>query len=231
MRTLLIGALVATLVGCSHEPPPQAAIPSCAGPNPLACLTAVRVPIESVSFGSNSATMEGKSNISWHSDTLARARLAGTTAKSTRRALAAQKANTRDRSDHSEAAEDGKGVKAASASANNTDVPVAVLMARLDIRSVSELTGKTIAIDNRYSAYNRGVKTAIVAAGAPKVQLSEGQTTAMNRLVSGEVPAAVLALVSAEEAESFPGLAGFRIFHIPLSSFPERAAASREAHE
>ncbi|TMJ50927.1 MAG: hypothetical protein E6G85_16680 [Alphaproteobacteria bacterium] len=101
--------------------------------------------------------------------------------------------------------------------ADNTDLLVAVLMARPDIKSVSDLAGKTIAVDDRYSASNGIVRTAIVAAGAPEVQLSEGHTTAINRLANGEVPAAVLALVSADAAEGFPEIAGFRIFHIPLS--------------
>jgi ABC-type phosphate/phosphonate transport system substrate-binding protein len=102
-------------------------------------------------------------------------------------------------------------------SANDTDLLVAILMAHSNVTSVSELTGKTIAIDDRYSASNSNVRTAIVAAGAPEVQLSEGQTTAINRLVNGEVPAAVLALVSADAATGFPEIAGFRIFHVPLS--------------
>jgi hypothetical protein len=72
-------------------------------------------------------------------------------------------------------------------------------------------------IDDKYSGSNGNVRTAIVAAGAPEVQLTEGQTTAINRLVNGEVPAAVLALVSADAAEGFPEIAGFKIFHIPLS--------------
>ena len=132
-------------------------------------------------------------------------------------AFAALKANNGDRSNHSETAEDGDSAKAASRPANNTDVPVAVLVVRLNVRSLSELSGETIAIDDRYSTYNSSVRTAIVAAGAAEVQLSESQTTAINRMVSGEVPAAVLALVSAEAAESFPEIAGFRIFHIPFS--------------
>jgi hypothetical protein len=36
-------------------------------------------------------------------------------------------------------------------------------------------------------------------------------------LIDGEVPAAVLTLVSPEAAEAFPDIAGFRIFRIPLS--------------
>ena len=118
-------------------------------------------------------------------------------------------------------ANDGDGFrnteKPKSPAANDTDLLVAVLMARPEIKSVSDLTGKTIAIDHRYSASNGGVRTAIVAAGAPEVQLSEGQTTAINRLVNGEAPAAVLALVTAEAAMRFPEIAGFKIFHIPLS--------------
>jgi hypothetical protein len=124
------------------------------------------------------------------------------------------KANNRDKLETSVR---GSAGKSASASANNADLLVAVLMTRPDIKSVSDLTGRNIAIDERYSASNGSVRTAIVAAGAPEVQLSEGQTTAIDRLVKGEVPAAVLALVSADAAEAFPEIAGFRIFHVPLS--------------
>src|SRR6516165_5547549 len=69
-------------------------------------------------------------------------------------AFAALKANNGDRSNHSETAEDGDSAKAASRPANNTDVPVAVLVVRLNVRSLSELSGETIAIDDRYSTYN-----------------------------------------------------------------------------
>jgi hypothetical protein len=127
------------------------------------------------------------------------------------------KANNRDRSSRPETLARGNTEKPESASANDTDRMVAVLMARPDIKSVSDLTGKTIAIDDRHSASNRSVRTALVAAGAPEVQLSEGQATAINRLVNGEVPAAVLALVTADAAEGFPEIAGFKILHIPLS--------------
>jgi hypothetical protein len=268
-------------------------MPSCASPNPIA---AVRLPIESMSFGSNSATTTSEADVARDDDSLApaharpAARLAGRTAKTGRiaaktvsriplprarvqtdvrsagsaaaatsdatrtniagphptvdaantrtiqeqvaaatviaerltiaRALAAPKANNRDRSNQSETAEDGKGVKAASASEEDANAPVAILMARVDVRSVSELSGKTIAIDDRYSAYNGSVRSAIAAAGAREVQLSEAQTTAFNRLISGEVAGAVLALVSAEAAESFPDITGFKIFHVPLRLVP-----------
>jgi ABC-type phosphate/phosphonate transport system substrate-binding protein len=127
------------------------------------------------------------------------------------------KANGKDRSGRPETLARGNAERSASASVNDTDLLVAVLMARPDIKSVSDLTGKTIAIDDRYSASGGIVRTAIVAAGAAEVQLSEGQTTAINRLANGEVPGAVLALVSADAAEAFPEIAGFKVFHIPLS--------------
>lgn len=107
--------------------------------------------------------------------------------------------------------------KTTSAPANDADLLVAVLMARSDITSVSGLSGKTIAIDDRYSASTGSVRTAIVAAGAPDIQLSGGQTASITRLVNGEVPAAILALVSADAAEGFPEVKGFTILHIPLS--------------
>jgi hypothetical protein len=97
---------------------------------------------------------------------------------------------------------------------------VAVLMARLNIASVSDLTGKSIAIDDTYSASSGTIRTAIVAAGATAVQLSEQSTFAIDRLTSGEVPAAVVALMSAEAAAGFPDIAGFRIFRVPLSPRP-----------
>ena len=61
MRTLLVGALVANLVGCSHQPPPsQTAAESCGSRNPLACWMSVRVSIEPTSLTANSATLESK---------------------------------------------------------------------------------------------------------------------------------------------------------------------------
>lgn len=106
---------------------------------------------------------------------------------------------------------------AATVPANKVDGLVVVVMARPDVKSIAELTGKTIAIDSKYSASNGSVRSAIAAAGALEVQLSQGQTMAIDRLASGETPAAVLALVSASAAESFPDIAGYKTFHVPLS--------------
>ena len=117
----------------------------------------------------------------------------------------------------SEAIRPGDAEKTAPASSSNTDHLVALLMARPHIKSVSALSGKDIAIDDGRSASSGSVRTAIAAAGAVAAQLSEGQTKAVDRLLSGEVSAAVLTLASAEAAEWFPDIAGFKIFRVPLS--------------
>ena len=299
MRTPLIGALAATLVGCSCPLPPLVGTESCADANGFACFnrTADSQLLEPTptSFKTDSAIIEIKSTVATKTEepSLAHGRdganLSMRTAKSARiaprvepptsrtplsRSLktgqqsassAAAAADTtraniadsppggaaansktktiqeqvaaatavaeqmtvaavvpapepnKDRSNHSETVLRGDAEKSASASPNNTDLLVALLMARQEIRLVSDLTGKIIAIDDRYSASNGNVRTAIVAAGAAEVQLAEGQAKAIDRLISGEVPAAVLTLASAEAAERFPEIAGFKIFRIPLS--------------
>jgi hypothetical protein len=128
-----------------------------------------------------------------------------------------QKTNNTDRSSHSDTALPGDAEKTAVVSPNNTELLVAILIAHPEIKSVADLTGKIIAIDDRQSASVSSVRTAIVAAGAAEVQLSEGQTKAIDRVISGETPAAVLTLVSPEAAERFPEIPGFKIFRIPLS--------------
>jgi hypothetical protein len=105
----------------------------------------------------------------------------------------------------------------ASVPRDNTDHLVALLMARPEIKSVSDLAGKDVAIEDRQSASSEIVRNAITAAGAAEVRLSAGHTKAIDRLIGGEVPAAVLTLVSSEAAGWFPDVAGFRIFRIPLS--------------
>jgi hypothetical protein len=94
---------------------------------------------------------------------------------------------------------------------------VAILLARPEIKSLSDLAGRNIAIDNKQSAASGNVRIAMAAAGAAEVQLTASQTTAIDRVIDGEVPAAVLTLASPEAAEGFPEIAGFKIFRIPLS--------------
>jgi hypothetical protein len=91
MRTLLIGALAATLVGCNCLLPPQAAMESCTDANRFSCFdrAAASQPIEPepASFKTNSATTEIKSTVAAEtekpSSAHARDRAHLTTARST----------------------------------------------------------------------------------------------------------------------------------------------------
>ena len=296
MRTLLIGALAATLIGCSRQPPPQTAIGSCTVVNGFACHEQTAgPPIELASSRIHSAATDSKSvgarKTEMASSARHRARLASkiakpttipakaeppasrtsppigssntplksagsaanaTDSKTTRgdvavahptvgiarsdtrmieaqvaaatvlaervtAATAAPLPGTKAKNMNGSGRPDGNAEERAPAVVNDMDLLVAILMVRPDVKSLSDLTGKNIAIDERYSASNGRVRIALVAAGAFEVQLSEGQTTAVSRLANGEVPAAVLALVSANAAEGFPEIAGFKIFRVPLS--------------
>jgi len=303
VRTILVGALAATLVGCSCPLRQQAGFDSCADANGLACLdrTAASQPIEPkpVSFKTNSAPLEIKPAIaaktekpssahardSAHLDVkmakstmiaakaeppasrippsphslntrlqpasdatadsnATRANIAdshpagGAVANSNTRTMQEQvaaatavaalmtvatlvpvpepKANNKDRSDHSETVLRGDVETTAPAQPNKMNLLVYLLMARPEVKSVSDLTSKIIAIDDEFSADNGNVRVSIAAAGALDVQLSNSQTKAIDRVISGEVPAAVLTVVSQEAAEGFPDIAGFKIFRIPL---------------
>jgi len=128
-----------------------------------------------------------------------------------------QNADDASRSGRSQTVPPGGAGNTTSASPNKTDHLVALLMARPEIKSVSDLANKTVAIDDRHSASHGSIWIAIVAAGAINVRLSDGQTKAIDRVIGGDVPAAVVTLVSADAAEWFPEIAGFKIFRIPLS--------------
>ncbi len=135
-------------------------------------------------------------------------------------AVPQQQANNAEASGRSEAVQKEP---TAAAPTNNTDNRVALLMARPEIKSVSDLTGRDVAIEDQQLASGASIRTAIEAAGAAEVQLNEGHTKAIDRLIDGEVPAAVLALVSPEAAEWFPDIPGYRIFRIPLSPRSSKA--------
>lgn len=114
----------------------------------------------------------------------------------------------------------------AAAPPTNADQRVAVLVVRPEIMSASDLANKIVAIDVSPSDSILGVRTAIVAAGAADVQMSEGTTLPILRVIDGEVPAAVVAVGSPEAAEAWSsGIPGFKILRIPL--LPSSAKAGR----
>jgi hypothetical protein len=107
--------------------------------------------------------------------------------------------------------------KTASATPDDPDNLVALVLARPEINSLSDLNNKTIAITEKQSASSGRVSAALMAAGAAEVQFSEVKASAIDRLISGEVPAAVV-LASREVANLFPEVEGFRTFRVPLKA-------------
>jgi hypothetical protein len=124
---------------------------------------------------------------------------------------------TQQEASNVEAADPGDAKPTVSVATIDTDNRVALLIARPEIASVSDLSGKDVAIEDQQSALGESIRTAIMAAGAAEVRLNEEHMKAIDRLIRGEVPAAVLTLLSPEAAEWFPEIPGYRIFRIPLS--------------
>ncbi len=109
------------------------------------------------------------------------------------------------------------------ASPNVAEQLIAILLVRPEIKSVSDLANKVVAIDLSRSESVPSVRTAIVAAGAAEVQLSTGDALALTRVVDGEVPAAVVSLASPDEAKMWTGVQGLKILRVPLSPLSENA--------
>jgi hypothetical protein len=116
-----------------------------------------------------------------------------------------------------EAGEANDANKTASGATDNSDNLVALVLARPEITSLSDLNNKNIAIEEKQSAASGSVSLALMAAGAAEVRFSEAKAGAIDRLIKGEVPAAVLTLASREAAEWFPDIEGFRTFRVPLA--------------
>jgi hypothetical protein len=107
--------------------------------------------------------------------------------------------------------------KTAAASPDDPDNLVALVLTRPEINSLSDLNNKAIAITEKQSASSGRISAALMAAGAAEVQFSEVKASAIDRLISGEVPAAVV-LASREVANLFPEVEGFRTFRVPLKA-------------
>ncbi len=100
----------------------------------------------------------------------------------------------------------------------STEHLVVLLMVRPEINSLADLSHKLVAIDDWQVPSAPVVQTAMTAAGAAEVQISESKALAIDRVISGEAAAAVLTLVSPEAAEKWlPKIKGFKIFRVPLS--------------
>ena len=95
--------------------------------------------------------------------------------------------------------------------------PVALLLSRPDVKSATALNGLNVAIDKAQSAVEEDIRIALAAAGAADAKLSISDASPLDRLISGDVQAAVMKLVSPDAAEAFPDIKGFKVLRVPLS--------------
>jgi hypothetical protein len=105
--------------------------------------------------------------------------------------------------------------KKASASPNTGELSVAIVVAGPEVKSVADLAGKIIAIDDRHSNLHTGIQAAFVVAGATDSLLTTSETkAAADRLLSGKASAAVLTLVYPETG--FSAIEGYSVFRVSL---------------
>ena len=96
---------------------------------------------------------------------------------------------------------------------------VALVLSRPDIKSVSALKGLNVGIDAAESTIEPEIRFALAAAGATETRVSASDGNPLDRLIQGEVQAAIVKLVSQDAAEAFPDIGGFKVLRIPL--FPK----------
>jgi hypothetical protein len=106
---------------------------------------------------------------------------------------------------------------ASSAALDDPDNLVALVLAGPEINSLSDLNNRDVAITEKQSASTGRVSAALMAAGAAEVRFSEAKSSAIDRLMNGEVPAAVV-LAPRDVANLFPEVEGFRTFRVPLKA-------------
>jgi len=97
------------------------------------------------------------------------------------------------------------------------DALVFLLISRSDVKSVAALKGLNIALDAAQSSVQADIRAALAATGATETRLSVSDVNPIDRLINGEVQAAVLNVVSPGAAEAFPEIKGFKVLRVPLS--------------
>jgi hypothetical protein len=114
--------------------------------------------------------------------------------------------------------------KAAPVAPGDAERTVALLLVAPEIAWLSDLAGKNIAIDEAASASNDEARRWLAA--MINAELAGGRTKALDRLVKGEVSAAVLTLSYPETGEWSSEIAGFKVFRIPLAKRPLKSGSA-----
>jgi hypothetical protein len=116
-------------------------------------------------------------------------------------------------------AESKRAATRGSTAGSATDDPrIALLITKGAVLTISELAGKSIAIDSNLSESDAAIRVALVAAGAPEIQISEDRSKPLSKMLRDEVPGAVIGLVLPDRLHDIPPqVEGYRVFQVPLS--------------
>ena len=94
---------------------------------------------------------------------------------------------------------------------------VLIILAQPDVTNLFDLNNKAVVIAGLTSISLATVDTALSAAGAGAVQLTQGTKSDIDKLLDGKVSAAIIACVTPERAQSFPEIAGFRLLRVAVN--------------
>ena len=94
---------------------------------------------------------------------------------------------------------------------------VLIVLAQPSVANVTELNNQDVLIAGLTSISQRGVYSALSAAGASRVRLTEGTTNDVQELLEGKVAAAVVARLPPAKAQAFPEISGLKLLRIAVT--------------
>ena len=97
-----------------------------------------------------------------------------------------------------------------------SDSTVLIILAQPNVAKLSDLDDKAVVIAGLSSISPELVSAALSAGGAHGVRLTSGTKGDIDRLVSGEISAAVVARVTPAKAQSFPQIPGFSLLRVAI---------------
>ncbi len=92
---------------------------------------------------------------------------------------------------------------------------VLIVLAKPEVKSVADLHDQPIIVAG-VSLSGEQLKRSFAAAGASNLSITEGVTSDVSQLWSGQVAAAVVAVAEPEIAASFREIPGYRLLLIPV---------------
>lgn len=104
---------------------------------------------------------------------------------------------------------------------DDTSVPasghlIGLVLSRPELKSASALNDQDVAIDKAESTIEPDIRSALAAMGATEARVSVSDTSPLDRLINGDVQAALVKLVSPDAAEAFPEIKGYKVLRVPL---------------